>query len=497
MGPLAAGERPLWQHADMSTNGAAAPDTSGGLSRSVLGWYSLGASPGGIALTAGTFLVFYYNQVLGIPGATVGFAILAASIFDAVTDPIAGAISDRTRSRFGRRHPYMLACSVPLGIVFYLVWVPPSGLSQDALVAWLVFWLLVQRLLATFYAVPYLALGAELTRDYHERTRLTTVRSYLQNIGRSMAGALLLLYFLRPTEAYPNGQMNPEGYPAFATTFAVVTALVLWLSAWKTRSEADRLAQPTGREPWRSALTAPFRDVRDALRHRPFRALTFCVVLQYTAFGVSDALGLYMASFFWGISTDVFFVWGVGMFTGLYVGFDLWRRIGTRLEKRTIYLIGSVGYLASFITPYVLKVAGWWPDPESPLYLPMYIGITGFLSHLFSAGPGIMTGSMLGDITDLDELETGRRREGVIFGAESLAYKMFVGLGPVLAGLVVDFAEIGESTQPGEAPQSTIVALGLGQGGTSFLLFAVSLIFLRRYDLARDRHQEILRRISG
>ena len=72
------------------------------------------------------------------------------------------------------------------------MWVPPSGISTDALLAWLVFWLLVQRLLSTFYAVPYLALGTELTHDYHERTRLTVVRSYVSNIGRSAAGAMLL-----------------------------------------------------------------------------------------------------------------------------------------------------------------------------------------------------------------------------------------------------------------------------------------------------------------
>jgi Na+/melibiose symporter-like transporter len=422
----------------------------------------------------------------------VGFAILVASIFDGITDPIAGAISDRTRSRLGRRHPYMLATALPLGIVFYLVWVPPSGISQDALVAWLVFWLLVQRLLATFYTVPYLALGAELTRDYQARTELTAVRAYLSSIGRAAAGALLLLYFLRPTDAYPDGQLNPDGYPAFAVLFGVVTAVCLWISAWKTKSEGQRLSRPSDRQSLRAILVAPFRDVRDALRYRSFRALTFCVLLQYTAFGVSDALGIYMSTFFWGVSTQVLFVWGIGMFTGMFVGYDMWRRIGERIEKRSIYIIGTVGYLVSFISPYLLKVAGWWPDPESALYLPMYIIITGFIAHLFSAGPAIMTGSMLGDITDQDELAMGNRREGVIFGAESLAFKLFIGIGPVIAGVVIEFAGIVPDMDPGSAPERTVIALGLGQGGTSFILFVISLLFLRNYDLARERHKEIL-----
>ncbi len=474
-----------------------APKTGSVLSRSLLGWYGLGAAPGGITLTVGNFLVFYYNQILGVPGAIVGLAILTASIFDGVTDPIAGAISDRTRSRLGRRHPYMFGCAIPLGIVFYLIWVPPDGLEQSALVVWLVFWLLAQRLLGTFYAVPYYALGAELTHDHNERTRLVTVRSYLSNIGRATAGAFLLLVFLRPTAEYPNGQHNPDGYPPFAITFALVTALLLWLSAWKTLSEGQSLTRPSGRRlSWSAGLVAPLRDMRDALRYRPFRVLTFCVLFQYTAFGVSDALGIYMSTFFWGVSNQLLFVWGIGMFTGMFVGFDLWRKIGMRLEKRRIYIIGTLGYLASFIAPYVFKVLGWWPQPESWLYLPMYIGFTGFAAHLFLAGPAIMTGSMLGDITDLDELESGKRREGIIFGTESLAFKMFIGLGPVIAGYVIDFAGIVPNMQPSEIPEQTIIALGLGQGATSAVLFAISLMFIVRYDLTRDRHESILRRLA-
>ncbi|MCP4749803.1 MAG: hypothetical protein GY866_02830 [Proteobacteria bacterium] len=475
-----------------------APKTGNALSRSLLGWYGLGAAPGGIALTTGTFLVFYYNQILGVAGATVGLALLIASIFDAVTDPIAGAISDRTRSRFGRRHPYLFACAIPLGIVFYLIWVPPGFLGSGGLVIWLVFWLLIQRLLTTFHTVPYLALGAELTHDYNERTKLTTARSYFSNFGRSIAGAMLLLVFLRPTAEYPNGQHNPAGYPPFAMTFALVTVLLVGISAWKTLSEGQSLTQPSGRRlSWKATLIAPLRDIRDALRYRPFRSITFCVLVQNSAYGVSDALGMYMTTFFWGVSNQWFFLWGIGMFSGIFIGFEFWRKIGLRLEKRRIYIIGSLGYLASYIIPYVLKVLGWWPQSESWLYIPLYIATTGFVAHFFIAGPAIMTGSMLGDITDLDELESGKRREGVIFGAESLAFKMFVGLGPVIAGYVVDFAGIVPNMQPSEVSERTIVFLGLGQGVTSAILFTVSLMFIVRYDLTRDRHKSILKGLQG
>jgi Na+/melibiose symporter-like transporter len=291
--------------------------------------------------------------------------------------------------------------------------------------------------------------------------------------------------------------MNPNGYPPFAIVFGILTAFCLFWSAWRTRSDGQRLkwVAPSGAQTWLDAMAAPIRDIREALRYRAFRSLTFGVLLQYTAFGVSDALGLYMATYFWGISTDLLFVWGIGMFTGMYLGFDFWRRVGSRLEKRQIYVIGSLGYMAAYITPYVLKAGGLWPNSESALYLPMYIGLTGLVAHFFSAGPTIMTGSMLGDITDLDELETGKRREGVIFGAESLAYKMFSGFGPVLAGLVVDFSGITPDSAASDVPKSAVVALGLGQGVTSFVLFVVSLVFLSGYDLDLKRHRGVLTRL--
>jgi GPH family glycoside/pentoside/hexuronide:cation symporter len=469
------------------------------LSASQLGWYGLGAVPHGVGITVGTFLVFYYNQVLGVPGASVGLAILVGSIFDAVTDPIVGAISDRTHSRWGRRHPYLFCSSIPLGIGFYFLWVPPSGLGESGLVAWLVAMLVINKLLSTIYFVPYLAFGAELSGDYLERTRVTTARSVVMNIGRSATGAALLLYFLRPTELFPNGQLNPEGYPPFAISFGIVIAMSLMLMAYKTRFDGRRLGgagSKVGDLSAGSVFMAPLRDMRDALRYRPFRALTFAVVLSYTAFGVSDALGLYMITFFWGFPTHFLFVWGVGMSTGMYLGFWLWQTVGKHVEKRTVYLIASIGYLLFFPGPYVLAAIGWWPAPESALYVPLYIGTTGVIAHVFAAGPSIMTGSMLGDITDLDELETGKRREGVLFGAESLAYKMVSGVGPFIAGLLIDLANITPEMQPGEAPEHTIKMLGLGQGATSAALFVAAIFLIARYDLTRERHDRTLRALA-
>ena len=107
-----------------------------------------------------------------------------------------------------------------------------------------------------------------------------------------------------------------------------------------------------------------------------------------------------------------------------------------------------------------------------------------------------MVGSMLGDVTDEDELRSGRRREGVIFGAESFSWKALTGLGPLLAGIVIDVVGLSEKTSPEEVSAAAVTSLGLAQGGVMFVFFVLSIFFISRYDLSRRRHEEILQRLS-
>ncbi len=464
------------------------------LSDGELRWYALGSLPGGVGAITWSFMVFYYNQVLGIPGSAIGAAALAVSVFDAVTDPMAGALSDRTQGRLGRRHPYLFAAAVPVSITFYLLWAPPAGLSAPALMAWLLVVHFLNRLFSTFYAVPYLALGAEISSDYEERTRITTARNILFHAGRAVAGSVLLLVFLRPTAEFPNGQLNPDAYPRFGLLFGGVIAAALLASAWRTRGWVAWLskAQPGhGR-----GLGALFREFREVLAYRSYRAMLFGSVSRHIAWGVSDSLGIYMASYFWHVNTEILFLWGVGMFTGLFTGFPFWRRVAARFDKKPICMLGDAIYLVFFCVPYLLKIADLWPDPDSVLYLPLYIFTTGFVAHFGIAASSALTGSMLGDITDLDEVEQGRRREGVIFGAESFTWKALTGLGPFVAGVVVDLVGLSGEVSPDAASTQVSTGLGLAQGGVMTLFFGLALFFISGYDLNRRRHLGILEALA-
>ena len=133
-----------------------------------------------------TFLLFYYNQILGLSGDLAGLAIFIALVFDAVTDPIAGSVSDRWRSPMGRRHPFMYASALPLAISFVFLFMPMVSIEsagQMGLFAWMAVFTVLTRASMTLYHVPHMALGAELSEDYDERTVLVAVRHFFGAVG--------------------------------------------------------------------------------------------------------------------------------------------------------------------------------------------------------------------------------------------------------------------------------------------------------------------------
>lgn len=460
------------------------------LPRSLTLWYGLGAVPGGIAATAGVFLVFFYNQVLGVPGSQIGLVLFAIALFDAVSDPVVGVLSDRTHSWLGRRHPYLIGAALPVSVTILMIWMPPEDLDPRGLAAWLLGCLLINRVFDTLIAVPYVALGAELTKDYIERTQITTLRAVLWNVGRAVSGGILLLVFLRPTPEYPNGQMNPAGYPPFAWMAAFATLLALWACAWGTRGTIPGLTAPVPPPIRRGPLATVFTEMRQALALRDFRAVFGASVSLQIAWGVADTLGLYMATFFWDVGTQGLFVWGVGMFAGLFTGFPLWRHLVERYDKKPLYVAGSAVYLVFFAGPYLLKIAGLFPA-DAELSFALYVFTTGFVAHVGIAAHGILQGSMLGDVTDVDELACGRRREGVIFAAETFGHKALRGIGALAAGLIVDAVGL----HPGATPESVAPAvasrLGLAQGLSMALLVAAALFFIRGYGIDRVRHERV------
>jgi Na+/melibiose symporter-like transporter len=326
---------------------------------------------------------------------------------------------------------------------------------------------------------------------------MTVMRQVFFNLGRAGSAGLLLLVFLRATPEFPNGQLNPAGYPPFGLSMGLVVALAMLGCAWGTRSRIVSLARVPAATEEPGGLRTVLREMQQALAHRSFRALFAANVSKNVAWGVSDALGLFMASYFWNVGTEGLFLWGIGMFTGIFMGLPFWRSVASRRDKRPVWALGTSIYLVFFAVPYLLKVVGWWPAEESALHFPLYVFTTGFVAHFGAAAHGALHASMLGDVTDLDELQGGRRREGVIFAAESFGYKALRGIGALVAGLLVDAVGLEAGLAPEDVSAGVSMRLGLAQGGTMFVLVALSLYWIRHYDIDRARHAEIRRALEA
>ncbi|MAG30990.1 MAG: hypothetical protein CL908_08880 [Deltaproteobacteria bacterium] len=470
-------------------SGASAPP----LDRATRLWYALGQAAEGIKNESfALFLLFYYQQVLGLSGSLAGLAILIALGFDAVTDPLMGTISDRTRGRLGRRHPYLFASALPLGGFFYAVFAPPAGLSQPLLFGWMLGFTVLTRAAMTLFHVPHLSLGAELSDDYNERTLLVTERHMFQRAAAVVPGLVGLVILMAPTEAYPDGRFNPHAYPQFAVVASLMMVLIVFATAWKTRHRIPHL-RPPGLEDQAPLLGALWRDVRELFRLPSFRALFGGQAISSIGWGVLITLGLHMATFFWKVEREDLFIWGIGAGVGLFAGFGYWNAATARTDKKPVFIRGLLVFLLFAVPPPVLRVIGWWPAEDHMLYVPLWVLLTGTCAHFGVASIMVTGQSMTADLVDEDEWLHGRRREGIFFGASSFVGKLTFGGGAQIAGWVVDGVGLEPGSNPAAVSAAVVRDLGLTQAAVLTGIIGLSILVFQRYRLTRERHAEIRR----
>jgi GPH family glycoside/pentoside/hexuronide:cation symporter len=441
-----------------------------------------------------TFLLFYYNQVLGLPGTLSGAALMIALIFDAVTDPLAGSLSDATRSRWGRRHPWMVAAALPLGLAMFALFSPPAGLGTWGLFAWLTVGAVAVLAAMTLYHVPHNSLGAELSEDYAERTRVVGYRVVFSVVGLGLAPALGFFVFLREG-SQGAGIQHPAAYTAYAATLGVLMVATVWLSAFGTWSRIPflpRAAQHTEAfSPGRL-----FRELRSVLVGSSFGVLFAGVIVYFVLRGLQSSLGLHLNAHFWGLSSDQMGSLVFPMVIGFAVGTVVWSGLASRLEKRTIILAGTALFTLFVALPVLLRLAGILPETLSPATVTGIIA-GGLLIAAFGAGGSVTAfNSAMADITDEHELRTGRRQEGVYFGALAFAGKSSSGIGHGIAGVGLDLIAFPTNAAVGSVAPEVVRNLGMLYGPGLAVLAVVSLACFSRYRLTRARFEALRRELE-
>ncbi|NJN52262.1 MAG: hypothetical protein HC809_11355 [Gammaproteobacteria bacterium] len=463
--------------------------------------YGMGQAAEGLKNGAfGIFLMFYYNQVLGLSGTLAGTAVGVALVFDAVTDPMAGSMSDNWRSKFGRRHPFMYVAAVPMSLAFYLLFAPPVS-GEWPLFIWLLTFAILTRGAMTLFHVPHTALGAELSDDFQERTTIVSFRQFLSTFGGLLAVIIGFGLFFVSTPDHPQGQFNVGAYAPYAATLAVLMTLAMLGSAWGTRREIPRLHQPKGvgaRISVVGALVRMLSETVDALANRSFRWMFLGILVVFLMVGVDGALNLYMNTFFWELrSSDLLFFF-IASPIGVMIGAVFTYRLNQRFDKKAAVVWGTAWWSACQIIPVLLRIVDWFPQNGTSTLLATLIVIK------FVQGVGVVQalvtfGSMVADIADEQELKTGKRQEGIFFAASSFANKCTTGFGNIVAGIALDLIAWPRGSHiqsAADVPAETIVTLGLLYGPIVAGFAVVCVWCYSHYDLTRERHAEISRALA-
>jgi len=475
-----------------ATTAAAAAVTTSTLPRSTKLWYTLGQLGEGIKNESfAYFLVFYYTNVLDLPGTLAGLAVLISMLVDAFCDPLMGVVTDRTRSRLGRRHPWIFASAVPLALSLYLVFAPPAGLSQGALFAWMLGWTLVNRFSLTMFHVPYLSLGAELTRDWNERTVLVSMRFTFAQLARLFPAAVGLAWLFRSTAEHGDGRLYAAAYPQYAAISAACVLLTIFVSGWMTRDRIPLLAPPDAGAAQHGVLKTLFSDLWAVLEQRSFRAVFLGIAIASVASGTTITLGIHAGTFFWDVDARIMSYWGFAAIIAIIAGLAFWTRRAATHEKGAVFSEGLLWYVAIHTVVWTLATFGPWPDRSHPAYVPLYLIGTGLLGPFAVASMFAMGQSMMADCADADELASGRRREGVYFGAASLALKLTYGGGALIAGVIVDLVGLAGIHSVAQVTPEMRMHLGLAMNLSVLVLIGLSWLAFRQYELTRARMADI------
>lgn len=448
--------------------------------------YGIGEMAKGVEDAAtNLFVLFFFSQVLGLAGWVVGVMMGIALVIDAVTDPLMGSWSDGYRHRWGRRHPFLLGSALPVGLTFALIFSPPT-LGPVGLALWAGGMLIAHRLALTVFFVPHMALGAELSSDYDERTRIAGIRVFFTYLGAAVFVAVARGVFFKPSPGFPDGQLDPSVYAPMGASFGVFMVVVVLLSTFGTWRTIPGLPRPgpTGGE---TGLRRLVSEQREAYRSRGFAVLIASLLCFFIARGVALSLDLYVGTYFWGLGSDAVALPGAALL-GILVGSPLAMIGAGRVNKRDMFVGGMAIYAVLTMLPPLLHVLGLFPGGTA---LKPALLLSLFLSGIVGGAATVAAGSILADIAEEHELTSGRRQEGLFFGALSFARKASTGVGTVLGGIFLSVIAFPTQAAPGTVDPSLVTAVGLCAGpGTA--LFGIGGVWIaRRYRADRAAHAAV------
>ena len=438
-----------------------------------------GAGDLGPAITANVlafYLLVFFTNVAGLPAGLASNILVIGKVWDAINDPIVGVLSDRTSHPWGRRYPWIIYGGIPFGIFFLLQWIVPS--SDRTVLFW--YYVGISILFNTAYTavnLPYTALTPELTQDYNERTSLNSFR-FAFSIGGSIFSLILALIIFAVFKNNPNQQ-----YLVLGAICAVISVLPLYWCVWGTRKRvATQLLENPEAD---NSTSLPLKEqLRIAFSNRPFLYVIGIYLFSWLGVQLTATIIPYFVVNWMQQPQYVFSLVAIAVQGTALAMLFVWSKVSQRYGKKAVYFMG--------MSLWIIAQAGLFFLQPGQVVLMYLLAIM--------AGVGVSTAylvpwSMIPDVIELDELQTGERREGIFYSFMVLLQKIGLALGLWFVGQALEVAGF-LPTVPGQTPpvqpDSALFAIRVAIGPLPTLALICGMILAYFYPITREVHAEIL-----
>ena len=439
-----------------------------------------------------TFLLIFYNQVVGLPAQMVATAIMIALIFDAFVDPTVGQISDNFRSKLGRRHPFMYAAALPVALAYFAIWNPPAW-SPQAIFAYMLVFLLIIRLFDTFFELPSSALLAELTRNYDERTSIIALRSLCGVVGGASMTFLAYQVLLKENPDGTGGILARDGYFSYGVVAGLIIFTFILASSWGTHSRIPYLSQPPARK---ITVGGMLKEVGATLNNRSFVVLTISGMFMSISLGIKYALELYFSLYFWEFKQSQLAIMTIASIIASVIGASLVSKVAKRLGKRKAAITMFAGAVVALVAPICLRLLGLMPPNGTDLlFWIMFVDV--ILNGAMATMTGVMLSSMMADVVEDSQVKTGRRSEGLLMSADNLFKKIVSGVGVFVSGLVLAAVAFPDKAQRGAVDPEILRNLALVYVPVICCFYAVAILCLFLYRIDKQIHEDNLAKLKA
>lgn len=434
----------------------------------------------------GIFIVILIES-LGFPGWMLGIIYFVPKLFDAITDPIMGYITDNTKSKWGRRRQYVLIGSVIMGLSFAFMWQLYSADSVTYNFYYFLIWSLVFYLGLTIFSVPYVAMGYEMSDDFHERTEIMATAQLIGQLAWVIAPWFWVIMY--DPSFFPTTEIATRTLAIYVAIGCSVLAAIpaIFIASKSTLNENY---EPLTIKNVGKSFDDIIAGFRDALKIIPFRKLCIATFLIFNAFNTVAGFSFFIIKYFiFSDNPNNFGIWptlfgSVGAIITTVAVIPVVSRMSKSMGKKKAFIISQFISIIGYILFWFLFV------PGKP-----YLFI--FALPFFSFGIGslfTLMMSMTSDVIDIDELNTGKRREGIFGAIYWWMVKFGLAIAGLLSGLILSFVEFnsGADTQS----YQSMFELRLFFSGVPILGTLIAIWVMKDYDVSEEKSREITAQIA-